>query len=87
MCATVLGLKLRCSLIPVAELRVESSQDKDQFTQFGVQYVVPRAQSQPSTILAVNLGGAIIPTAFYTGETFKPAPREPLDTVLHIDKW
>jgi nitroreductase len=30
---------------------------------------------------------AIIPTAFYTGETFKPAPREPLDTVLHVDKW
>jgi nitroreductase len=30
---------------------------------------------------------AIIPTAFYTGETFKLAPREPLDSVLHIDKW
>jgi nitroreductase len=30
---------------------------------------------------------AIIPTAFYQGETFKPAPREPLDTVLHVDKW
>ena len=31
--------------------------------------------------------GALIPTAFYTGETFKPAAREPLDTVLHIDRW
>jgi nitroreductase len=30
---------------------------------------------------------AIIPTAFYTGETFKPARREPLDTVLHVDRW
>lgn len=30
---------------------------------------------------------ALIPTAFYTGETFKPAPREPLDKVLHINKW
>jgi nitroreductase len=30
---------------------------------------------------------AIIPTAYYTGETFKPAPREPLDKVLHIDTW
>jgi nitroreductase len=30
---------------------------------------------------------ALIPTAYFTGETFKPAPREPLDTVLHIDKW
>jgi nitroreductase len=31
--------------------------------------------------------GALIPTAYYTGETFKPAPRDPLDTVLHIDTW
>ncbi|BEP13889.1 nitroreductase family protein [Acidothermaceae bacterium B102] len=30
---------------------------------------------------------AIIPTAYYTGGTFKRAPRDPLDTVLHIDKW
>jgi nitroreductase len=30
---------------------------------------------------------AIIPTAYYIGETFKPAQREPLDTVLHIDGW
>jgi nitroreductase len=31
--------------------------------------------------------GALIPTAYYTGETFKAAPREPLDTVLHLDHW
>ncbi|WP_460605519.1 nitroreductase family protein [Jatrophihabitans fulvus] len=31
--------------------------------------------------------GALIPTAFYTGETFKPAPRVPLDEVLHVDGW
>jgi nitroreductase len=31
--------------------------------------------------------GALIPTAFYTGDTFKPAAREPLDTVLHINGW
>jgi nitroreductase len=30
---------------------------------------------------------ALIPTAYFTGETFKPAPREPLDNVLHIDRW
>lgn len=22
-----------------------------------------------------------------TGETFKPAPRQPLDSVLHVDHW
>ncbi|MGY1631675.1 nitroreductase family protein [Geodermatophilus sp. SYSU D01186] len=30
---------------------------------------------------------ALVPTAFYTGETFKPAAREPLDSVLHLDRW
>jgi nitroreductase len=31
--------------------------------------------------------GALIPTAYYTGETFKPASRRPLDDVLHRDRW
>ncbi|MDF2443835.1 MAG: hypothetical protein JWR01_2038, partial [Subtercola sp.] len=30
---------------------------------------------------------AIIPTAYYTGETFKPGPREPLEAVLHLNHW
>jgi nitroreductase len=30
---------------------------------------------------------ALVPTAFYPAETFKPVPREPLDTVPQIDKW
>ena len=31
--------------------------------------------------------GALIPTAHYTGDTFRPAPRQPLDEVLHVDGW
>jgi nitroreductase len=31
--------------------------------------------------------GVLMPTAYFTGETFKPAPREPLDKVLHLDTW
>jgi nitroreductase len=31
--------------------------------------------------------GVLLPTAYFTGETFKPAPREPLDKVLHVDTW
>ena len=31
--------------------------------------------------------GVLLPTAYYTGETFRPAKREPLDTVLHLDRW
>lgn len=29
----------------------------------------------------------LIPTAYYTGETFGPARRGPLDEVLHLDRW
>ena len=31
--------------------------------------------------------GALIPTAWYTGDTFRPAARQSLDTVLHLDRW
>jgi nitroreductase len=31
--------------------------------------------------------GVLLPTAYFTGETFKPAPREPVERVLHIDRW
>jgi nitroreductase len=31
--------------------------------------------------------GALLPTAYYTGETFKPAARQPVDEVLHLDRW
>jgi len=31
--------------------------------------------------------GALIPTAYYTGETFRPAPRLPLEDVLHVNHW
>ena len=30
---------------------------------------------------------ALIATAYFTGKSFKPALRKPLDTVLHIDQW
>ncbi|TMR14659.1 nitroreductase [Nonomuraea turkmeniaca] len=31
--------------------------------------------------------GVLVPTAYYTGDTFRPAPRRPLDDVLHLDRW
>ncbi|MGO1055145.1 nitroreductase family protein [Crossiella sp. CA198] len=30
---------------------------------------------------------ALIPTAHYTGDGFKPAARQPLDEVLHLNRW
>lgn len=50
---------------------------------------LPR-EAEVAAVLGIPDGvhqGALIPTAYYTGETFKPAPREPLDTVLHVDAW
>lgn len=31
--------------------------------------------------------GVLLPTAYYTGDTFGPARRQPLDDVLHLDRW
>ncbi|MBC3194369.1 nitroreductase family protein [Pseudonocardia sp. C8] len=31
--------------------------------------------------------GVLLPVAYYTGDTFKPAKRQPLDDVLHVDGW
>ena len=31
--------------------------------------------------------GVLIPTAYYIGDTFRPAPRQPLDAALHINAW
>lgn len=31
--------------------------------------------------------GALIPTAYYTGDTFRPASRVPLEEILHLDRW
>jgi nitroreductase len=30
---------------------------------------------------------ALLPTAYFTGETFRPAARQPLEQVLHSDRW
>ncbi|NEA34864.1 nitroreductase family protein [Streptomyces sp. SID13031] len=29
----------------------------------------------------------LLPTAYYTGDTFKPAPRQATDDLVHIDGW
>lgn len=47
-------------------------------------------EAEVAEILGIPEGfhqGALIPTAYYTGETFKVAPRDPIETVLHVDRW
>jgi uncharacterized membrane protein len=48
--------------IPVAELPPEQIVSNKIVTYFGVHYVVPEVEEWPRTIIAVNLGGAVIPT-------------------------
>jgi uncharacterized membrane protein len=49
--------------IPLARLRGRQTTEVSETTVFGVRYRVPVVRRQPGTILAVNLGGAVIPTA------------------------
>jgi nitroreductase len=49
-----------------------------------------RYEKEISELLGISADirqGVLIPTAYYTGDTFKPAPRQPLDNVLHINSW
>jgi uncharacterized membrane protein len=48
--------------IPVAQLPAEKTVDRQVVTVYGVQYVVPVVHHWPGTIIAVNVGGAVIPT-------------------------
>jgi uncharacterized membrane protein len=48
--------------IPVAELPPEQVHPAGEIPFFGMRYVIPMVQEWPRTIIAVNVGGAIIPT-------------------------
>jgi len=47
--------------IPVARFRGRETIDIGEFRVFGVRYRVPVLRREPATIVAVNLGGAVIP--------------------------
>jgi uncharacterized membrane protein len=53
--------------IPVAQLPPERMISDREITFFGMQYVVPMVEEVPRTVIAVNVGGAIIPAllSFY----------------------
>jgi uncharacterized membrane protein len=48
--------------IPVAELPAEQVVSGQEVFYFGMRYVIPHVEEWPRTIIAVNLGGAVIPT-------------------------
>ena len=54
---------LACSYIniPIAELGQETMVREREVTYFGMRYIVPMIVGSPSVILAVNVGGAVIP--------------------------
>ena len=50
--------------------------------------IKPEWAAESFTDLDVDVRqGVLIPTAYYTGETFRPAARVPLGEVLHVDAW
>jgi uncharacterized membrane protein len=48
--------------IPIAELPAERVVSGQEVFFFGLRYVIPHVEEWPRTIIAVNLGGAVIPT-------------------------
>ncbi len=48
--------------IPVAQLPAEQVLSHGEIPFFGMRYVIPRVDEWPRTVIAINLGGAIIPT-------------------------
>ena len=48
--------------IPVAELPAERVLSGEQIVFFGMRYVIPVVENWPRTVIAVNVGGAVIPT-------------------------
>lgn len=57
--ATLIGSFIN---IPIAELPQQSVMSGQEVEYFGMRYVVPRVVDWPGTIIAVNVGGAVIPT-------------------------
>lgn len=47
--------------IPVAELLAERVLSRQEVTFFGMRYIIPMVQEWPRTVIAVNVGGAVIP--------------------------
>ena len=47
--------------IPIAQLPERDVQSGVEVTFFGMQYVVPRVVEWPGTVIALNVGGAVIP--------------------------
>ena len=48
--------------VPVAEFPAQRVIVDKEMTYFGIQYVVPVVEELPRTVLALNIGGAVIPT-------------------------
>jgi uncharacterized membrane protein len=48
--------------IPIAELPPERVLSNQVVDYFGMQYVVPLVEEWPRTVIAVNVGGAVVPT-------------------------
>lgn len=49
--------------IPIVQLPPQQVVSNQEVMYFGMRYIVPMVENWPGTVIAINLGGAIIPTA------------------------
>lgn len=59
LAASLIGSSIN---IPIAELAGGDFAEPGEVSYFGMRYIVPEVFSEPGVILAVNVGGALIPT-------------------------
>jgi uncharacterized membrane protein len=60
--------------IPVARLPGEQVITGREIVYFGMRYIVPVVQEWPGTVIAVNLGGAVVPTVLFAVSHAQTAP-------------
>jgi nitroreductase len=76
------------SLLPAAWSYALAARDRGLGTAWTTVHLMREAEV--AEILGLPEGvhqGALLPTAYFTGETFSPAARQPLSEVLHLDRW
>ncbi|HTZ43197.1 MAG TPA: nitroreductase family protein [Jatrophihabitans sp.] len=76
------------SLLPAAWSYMLAARARGLGTAWTTLHLAYEAEVAAVLGLPANVRQAVlIPTAYYTGQTFRPADRQPLDEVLHWDRW
>ena len=76
------------SLLPAAWSYMLAARSRGLGTAWTTQHLTYEKEAARALGIPDNVRqGALIPTAHTIGTAFRPAPREPLESVLHVDEW